>query len=47
MPLKKGVKNIGKNVKEMEKAGHSKKQSVAAALNTAYGHKKKKKSPKK
>lgn len=41
MPLAPGKKNIGKNVKEMEKSGHSKKQSVATALNKA-GVKKKK-----
>jgi hypothetical protein len=36
-PLKRGTskKTIGSNIKEMEKAGHSKAQSVAAALNTA------------
>jgi len=41
MPLKSGKKNIGSNVKEMEKAGYPKKQAVAAALNKAYGPKKK------
>jgi hypothetical protein len=37
MPLKKGTsrKTIGKNIKEMEASGHSRKQSIAAALNTA------------
>lgn len=37
MPLSKGKgkKVIGENIKEMEKSGHSKKQSIAAALNTA------------
>ena len=37
MPLTKGTsrKTIGKNIKEMESAGHSKKQSIAAALNEA------------
>ncbi len=35
MPLKKGKKNIGKNIKEMEESGHSKAQSIAAALNVA------------
>ena len=35
MPLKKGKKNIGKNIKEMVKAGHPQKQAVAAALSTA------------
>jgi hypothetical protein len=41
MPLLPGKKNIGHNVTEMERAGHSKEQSVAAALRTAYGHPKK------
>ena len=37
MPLKKGKskKTISKNIKEMESSGHSKTQSVAAALNEA------------
>lgn len=37
MPLSKGTsrKVIGKNIKEMEKSGHPKKQSIAAALNEA------------
>ena len=35
MPLKPGTENIGKNIKEMEKAGHPHDQSVAAALNKA------------
>jgi hypothetical protein len=37
MPLHKGTskKVIGENIKEMEQSGHSKSQSVAAALNTA------------
>lgn len=37
MPLKKGKsrKTIGTNIKEMEEAGHSRKQSIAAALNQA------------
>jgi hypothetical protein len=35
MPLKPGKKNIGSNIKEMEKSGHSKAQSIAAALNEA------------
>jgi hypothetical protein len=37
MPLKKGTskKVIGKNIKEMEKAGHPKNQSIAASLNEA------------
>lgn len=37
MPLSKGKskETIGKNIGEMEAAGHSKAQSVAAALNEA------------
>lgn len=35
MPLLKGKKNIGHNIREMEKAGHPHKQAVAAALHTA------------
>ena len=37
MPLIKSKSKaaIGKNIKEMEKSGHGKAQSVAAALNTA------------
>lgn len=37
MPLAKGKskKTIGKNIKEMEQSGHSREQSIAAALNTA------------
>jgi hypothetical protein len=37
MPLEKGKSKevIGKNIKEMEESGHSKKQSVAASLNEA------------
>jgi hypothetical protein len=36
MPLKAGVKNIGRNISEMEAAGHPRRQAVAAALRTAY-----------
>jgi hypothetical protein len=36
MPLEPGKQNIGHNVSEMEANGHSKAQSVAAALHTAY-----------
>jgi len=35
MPLLKGKKNIGHNIKEEEKEGKSKAQSVAIALNVA------------
>jgi hypothetical protein len=37
MPLSKGKSKavIGKNIKEMEETGHSKAQSIAAALNQA------------
>ncbi len=37
MPLQKGTskKIIGKNIAEMEKSGHKKSQSIAAALNEA------------
>jgi hypothetical protein len=35
MPLKKGKKNIGKNIKELESTGRSEAQSVAIALDTA------------
>jgi len=37
MPLAKGKskKIIGKNIKEMEKSGHPRKQSIAAALSEA------------
>ncbi len=35
MPLLKGKKNIGHNIKAEEAAGKSKKQSVAIALNVA------------
>lgn len=45
MPLKKGVKNIGSNIKELEEHGtrkRSKKQIVAIALHVAKVNKKKK-----
>jgi hypothetical protein len=41
MPLKPGKENIGKNIKEMEKAGYPKAQSIAASLNEAGMSKKK------
>jgi hypothetical protein len=47
MPLLPGKKNIGNNIAEMEKTGHPYNQARAAALNKAYGKKKKKKSKKK
>ena len=42
MPLLKGKKNIGKNIKEEEKT-HPRKQAIAIALNVAGESKKKKK----
>lgn len=38
MPLKPGKKNIGNNIKEMESSGHSRDQSIAAALENARRH---------
>lgn len=35
MPLLPGKKNIGRNIAEMEKAGHPREQSIAAALRVA------------
>lgn len=40
MPLKPGKKNIGKNIKELEKAGKPHKQAVAIAIKKAKGKKK-------
>ena len=37
MPLLKGKKNIGRNIREMEDSGRPHDQAVAAALRTAYG----------
>ena len=44
MPLKKGKakKIVSSNIREMIKSGHPQRQAVAAALNTAFGKKKKK-----
>jgi len=48
MPLLKGDKNIGHNIKAEEAAGKSKKQSLAIALNVAgKSRKKTAKAPKK
>jgi hypothetical protein len=47
MPLLPGKKNIGNNIREMENAGHPYNQARAAALNKAYGKKKKKRKAKK
>lgn len=46
MPLFKGEKNIGKNIKEEEKT-HPKKQAIAIALSVAHKSKKTKKKGKK
>ena len=35
MPLLKGKKNIGRNIRELKKSGRSQKQAVAIALNVA------------
>jgi hypothetical protein len=47
MPLLSGKKNIGKNISEMEASGRPYRVARAAALNKAYGKKKKRKSAKK
>lgn len=44
MPLKKGEKNIGKNIKTEKQAGKSKKQSIAIALKVAGKSKKNRRS---
>ena len=41
MPLKKGKKNIGKNIKEEMMAGKPRKQAIAIALSVAKKKKKK------
>lgn len=41
MPLKKGKKNIGKNIKTEIAAGKPRKQAIAIALNVAGKSKKK------
>ena len=41
MPLKKGKKNIGKNIKTEMVHGKSRKQAIAIALSVAKYHKKK------
>jgi len=40
-PLKKGKKNIGKNIEIEQAHGKSHEVAVAIALNTAYGKRKK------
>jgi hypothetical protein len=35
MPLKKGKKNVGRNIKKLKREGRPKKQAVAIALNVA------------
>jgi hypothetical protein len=43
MPLRKGKKNIGKNIKELESTGRPHDQSVAIALEVEYGKQRNKK----
>jgi hypothetical protein len=43
MPLLKGKKNVGKNIKELESTGRPQKQAIAIALNVAGKSKPKKK----
>lgn len=43
MPLYKGKKNIGKNIKKEMKAGKPRKQAIAIALSVAGKSEKKKK----
>lgn len=47
MPLPKGKKNIGKNIKKLQKEGRPHKQAIAIALNVAGKGRKKKKSARK
>ena len=47
MPLAKGKKNIGKNIKEEEKSGKKPSQAIAIALNVARKSGAKIKKPKK
>jgi hypothetical protein len=47
MPLKRGKKNIGKNLKRLRKEGYSKAQSLAIALRKAGVPKAKRKRRKK
>lgn len=35
MPLLPGKRNIGRNIREMERAGHPRRQALAAALRKA------------
>jgi hypothetical protein len=42
MPLLKGKKNVGRNIKELMSTGRSRRQSIAIALNVAGMSKKKK-----
>ncbi len=46
MPLKKGSKNIGKNIKTEMEHGKSRKQAIAIVLDVAGKSKKKKKTKK-
>jgi hypothetical protein len=43
MPLLKGKKNVGRNIKELESTGRKPKQAIAIALNVAGESNKKKK----
>ena len=47
MPLKKGKKNVGKNIKEMMKSGHPRDQAIAAAMEEAGMSKPKKRGKRK